>query len=83
MSIAHLNPTLEKAANKPQEKASWRKNTGNFREDEPGLMAAPGLVTMGIRQSQGHEVRHSCYMSFTALTLRYRFRMGRCILRAT
>ena len=58
MSMAHLNPTLEKAANKPKADGSWRKNTSNFREDEPGLMATPGLVTMGIRQSQGHEVIH-------------------------
>ena len=56
MSMANLNPTLAKATNSPQEDTAWRRNCDHFREDNGGLMVAPGLVTMGIRQSQGHEV---------------------------
>lgn len=58
MSMSALNPALEQANNKPlnKGKVSWRRTHPYFHADDSGLLASPGLVTVGIRQSQGHEV---------------------------
>lgn len=56
MSVGQLNPALEQARNMPHDDGSWRQINPYFRVDEPGLLASPGLVTVGIRQNQGFEV---------------------------
>ena len=56
MSMEDLNLSLEPAKNKPHKDGIWRQRDSHFRKDEPGFMAFPGLVTLGIRQSQGFEV---------------------------
>lgn len=56
MSVSRLNRTLEANLKEIKKEAPWRKNIKNFRADDPGLLAFPGLVTIGVRQSQGHEV---------------------------
>lgn len=60
MSVADLNPSLERERNSPKDTGIWRQIRPYFREDVPGLLATPGLVTVGIRQMQGHEVRAAC-----------------------
>lgn len=56
MNVAHLNPTLQQDRNGPRDEGNWRQVRTYFRNDDPGLLAVPGLVTVGIRQDQGHEV---------------------------
>ncbi|VDC01775.1 unnamed protein product [Peniophora sp. CBMAI 1063] len=52
LSMSLINPTLQKAKNRPQTRGTWRQAVGNFEE---GGFLEPGLATLGIRQSQGHE----------------------------
>lgn len=69
MDAEMLNLTFEK--NKPGSLASWRLDPGYFRPDTQGLLLSPGLATLGVLQSQGHQVRYRSVLILHCLTMTY------------